>query len=50
MRFAELTQEVQIARPTATKVDLGLTPGRRRMYKAVAEKLREIKSKIHWKC
>lgn len=32
MKFAEMTQEVQIARPTPMKVhnDIGLTPGRRK--------------------
>ncbi len=30
MRFAEVTQEVQVARPSAVKFDMGLTPGRRR--------------------
>ena len=29
MKFAELTQEVQIARPQEVRFDLGLTPGRR---------------------
>ncbi|XP_041767806.1 kinesin-like protein KIF23 [Anopheles merus] len=30
MKFAEMTQDVQIARPTPMKVDMGLTPGRRK--------------------
>jgi len=30
MKFAELTQEVQIARPQEVVFDIGLTPGRRR--------------------
>lgn len=30
MRFAEMTQEVQIARPTPRKLDIGFTPGRRK--------------------
>ncbi|XP_001868064.2 kinesin-like protein KIF23 [Culex quinquefasciatus] len=30
MKFAEMTQDVQIARPTPVKVDVGLTPGRRK--------------------
>ena len=30
MRFAEVTQEVQVARPTAVRFDVGLTPGRRK--------------------
>lgn len=31
MRFAEVTQEVQVARPQGPVFDIGLTPGRRRM-------------------
>ncbi|XP_074661164.1 kinesin-like protein KIF23 [Tubulanus polymorphus] len=30
MRFAEMTQEVQVARPQNVRFDIGLTPGRRR--------------------
>ncbi|EAT46060.1 AAEL002714-PA [Aedes aegypti] len=30
MKFAEMTQDVQITRPTPVKVDVGLTPGRRK--------------------
>lgn len=30
MKFAEMTQDVQIARPMASKPDIGLTPGRRK--------------------
>uniref|UniRef100_A0A182PA07 Kinesin motor domain-containing protein n=1 Tax=Anopheles epiroticus TaxID=199890 RepID=A0A182PA07_9DIPT len=30
MKFAEMTQDVQIARPTPMKIDMGLTPGRRK--------------------
>ena len=30
MKFAELTQDVQITRPTPIKTDIGLTPGRRK--------------------
>lgn len=33
MKFAEMTQEVQIARATPIKPDLGLTPGRRKANK-----------------
>lgn len=29
MKFAEMTQEVQTVRPTAPKLEFGLTPGRR---------------------
>lgn len=37
MKFAEMTQEVQVARPTITKVDLGFTPGRRQANKIFKE-------------
>ncbi|XP_054008311.1 kinesin-like protein KIF23 [Hylaeus anthracinus] len=37
MKFAEITQEVQVARPTVTKVDLGFTPGRRQANKLFKE-------------
>ena len=30
MKFAEMSQEVQIARPTPVRLDFGLTPGRRK--------------------
>ncbi len=30
MKFAELTQEVEIERPQTVRFDLGMTPGRRR--------------------
>lgn len=30
MKFAEMTQEVQVARPTPMKLDYGMTPGRRK--------------------
>jgi kinesin family protein 23 len=30
MKFAEMTQEIQMLQPTAIKLDFGLTPGRRR--------------------
>lgn len=30
VKFAEMTQEVQVARPTPLKLDMGLTPGRRK--------------------
>ena len=32
MKFAELTQEVQVTRPLGTHLDIGLTPGRRKMH------------------
>nr|XP_054752223.1 kinesin-like protein KIF23 isoform X1 [Lytechinus pictus] len=40
MRFAEITQEVQVARPTEVRFDIGLTPGRRKAneeYKKLLE-------------
>ncbi|XP_076751616.1 kinesin-like protein KIF23 [Xylocopa sonorina] len=37
MKFAEMTQEVQVARPTVTKIDLGFTPGRRQANKLFKE-------------
>ncbi|CAH1789923.1 unnamed protein product [Owenia fusiformis] len=43
MRFAELTQEVQIARPQQVRFDIGLTPGRRRMNQQYKEKLAKMK-------
>lgn len=33
MKFAEMTQEVQVARPTVAKIDFGFTPGRRQANK-----------------
>lgn len=37
MKFAEVTQEVQVARPTVNKLDLGYTPGRRQANKIFKE-------------
>ncbi|XP_034950215.1 kinesin-like protein KIF23 [Chelonus insularis] len=37
MKFAEMSQEVQIARPTANKLDIGFTPGRRQANKIFKE-------------
>ncbi|XP_043505581.1 kinesin-like protein KIF23 isoform X1 [Polistes fuscatus] len=37
MKFAEVTQEVQVARPTVNKIDLGYTPGRRQANKIFKE-------------
>ncbi|XP_076626873.1 kinesin-like protein KIF23 isoform X2 [Colletes latitarsis] len=37
MKFAEMTQEVQVARPAITKLDLGFTPGRRQANKLFKE-------------
>lgn len=33
MKFAEMSQEVQVARSVASKLDLGFTPGRRQANK-----------------
>lgn len=47
MKFAEITQEVQIARPTPIKppTDIGLTPGRRKVnqiFKRALNNLEEM--------
>ncbi|EDW17290.1 kinesin-like protein KIF23 [Drosophila mojavensis] len=45
MKFAEMTQEVQIARATPMKPDLGLTPGRRKankLFKIAVNNLNEL--------
>ncbi|KAH8294000.1 hypothetical protein KR054_007236 [Drosophila jambulina] len=45
MKFAEMTQEVQIARATPMKTDLGLTPGRRKankLFKIAVNNLNEL--------
>ncbi|EDW33499.1 GL13777 [Drosophila persimilis] len=45
MKFAEMTQEVQIARATPIKTDLGLTPGRRKankLFKIAVKNLNEL--------
>lgn len=45
MKFAEMTQEVQIARATPIKPDFGLTPGRRRankIFKIALNNLNEL--------
>lgn len=44
MKFAEMSQEVQIARPTPVQLDFGFTPGRRKanqMFRAVTHHLEE---------
>lgn len=44
MKFAEMTQEVQIARPTPMKIDYGMTPGRRKanqIFKMAVNKMEE---------
>jgi len=30
MKFAEMTQEIQMSQPVTTKLDFGFTPGRRK--------------------
>lgn len=45
MRFAEMTQEVQITRPTPRKLDIGFTPGRRKanqVFKLALDNLEEM--------
>lgn len=45
MKFAEMTQEVQIARPTPMKADNGFTPGRRKanqIFKMAVHNLEEM--------
>ncbi|XP_066597668.1 kinesin-like protein KIF23 isoform X2 [Prorops nasuta] len=37
MRFAEMTQEVQVTRPQTLRIDLGFTPGRRQANKIFKE-------------
>lgn len=44
MKFAEMTQEVQVAKPTPIKVDNGYTPGRRKanqLFKMAVHNLEE---------
>lgn len=44
MRFADLTQEVRVARQEQARFDTGLTPGRRRLnqqYKEAVARMRE---------
>lgn len=44
MKFAEMTQEVQVARPTPMKADIGYTPGRRKanqIFKMAVHNLEE---------
>ena len=42
MRFAEMTQEVEVARPQQVRFDVGLTPGRRRRNKEFHDALAEV--------
>lgn len=44
MKFAEMTQEVQIARPTPMKLEYGMTPGRRKanqIFKMAVNRMEE---------
>lgn len=36
MKFAEMTQEVQVARSNPVKLDVGFTPGRRQANKVIS--------------
>nr|XP_033336370.1 kinesin-like protein KIF23 [Megalopta genalis] len=47
MKFAEMTQEVQVARPTITKIDLGFTPGRRQANKLFKEARGKLEKEGH---
>ncbi|XP_069699062.1 kinesin-like protein KIF23 isoform X2 [Periplaneta americana] len=42
MRFAEMTQEVQVSQPTPLKLDFGLTPGRRKANEIFKHALRKM--------
>jgi hypothetical protein len=35
LKFAEMTQEIQMSQPSSTKLDFGLTPGRRKANQVV---------------
>jgi hypothetical protein len=41
MKFAEMSQEVQISKALPSRLDFGLTPGRRKFNEA-SKKMREI--------
>ncbi|XP_050094625.1 kinesin-like protein KIF23 [Anopheles aquasalis] len=45
MKFAEMTQDVQIARPTPMKIDTGLTPGRRKANQLFKQAMSEAHEK-----
>lgn len=47
MKFAEMTQDVQIARPTPVKVDVGLTPGRRKANQLFKMAMTDIEKRHH---
>lgn len=42
MKFAEMSQEVQIARPTPVRVDFGFTPGRRKANQVFRSAVRQL--------
>ena len=42
MRFAEMTQEVQVARPQQVRFDIGLTKGRRRLNQQFKENIAKV--------
>lgn len=44
MKFAELTQEVQVARPQQVRFDVGLTPGRRNFRKHISKSAENLTS------
>jgi len=44
MKFAELTQEVEIERPQVVRFDLGMTPGRRRGNQLYREALKRVEA------
>ncbi|XP_071482317.1 kinesin-like protein KIF23 [Diadema antillarum] len=46
MKFAEITQEVQVARPTEVRFDIGLTPGRRKANEEYRRLLAESDGKV----
>ncbi|XP_058054870.1 kinesin-like protein KIF23 [Anopheles bellator] len=47
MKFAEMTQDVQIARPTPIKIDVGLTPGRRKANQLYKQAMSELTERHH---
>ena len=44
MKFAELTQEVEIERPQVVRFDLGMTPGRRRGNQLYREAMKRVEA------
>ncbi len=42
MKFAEITQEVQVDRQEQARFDIGLTPGRRRQYQQYKEAITKM--------